>query len=55
MINPKITKKMSIKDIQNSLEVSYNTAQKIYSDIKKEYQISIVTLSHYYKYLKIPK
>lgn len=44
---------LKIKDLQNILECSRNTAQKIYSEIKEEYKIQIVTQMHLHKYLKL--
>lgn len=46
-------KKMTFKDIQNSLEVSECTAKKILKDIKNEYDIKIVTYRHLKMYLKV--
>lgn len=44
---------LKIKDLQNILECSRSTAQRMYKDIKGEYNIEIVTQMHLHKYLKL--
>ncbi|GFD91250.1 hypothetical protein KUL152_34760 [Tenacibaculum sp. KUL152] len=47
--------RLRIKDIVNDLEVSKNTAQKIYSDMKNEYKTSFIVYEHLYRYLNLNK
>lgn len=42
------------KDLAIILNVSLRTAQRLYQDIKTQYQIKNVTLKHYNDYFKIP-
>jgi hypothetical protein len=50
---PNGIEKMSVKDVCLSLNVSISTGTKILNDIKKEFDLIIVTYYHFKKYLKI--
>jgi ribosomal protein RSM22 (predicted rRNA methylase) len=45
--------KISAKDISNYLKISLPTAQRYYTDIKKEYELKIVTEQHFKNYFKL--
>lgn len=46
--------KITAKDIANLMDISLRTAEKYYTDIKKEYKLrSIVTKFHLFSYLKV--
>ena len=47
-------KKITVKELAVKMAVSPRSAQDLISDIKKEYGIKIVTMSHIKHYLKIP-
>ncbi len=47
--------KLRIKDMQNILSVSRNSAINYLKDIKEHYSIELVTYQHLCHYLKIPK
>lgn len=46
----KDTKILTVKDIVLLSEVSYSTAQRIYSAIKKQFNIRFVCYKHYKQY-----
>lgn len=48
-------KKLTIKDIQNLLDVTKGYAEKIHKDIKDTYNAPMVTECHLKHYLKIPE
>lgn len=47
-------KKITIKELSQKMAISRTNAQLLLQDIKKEYEIKIVTMSHVIHYLKIP-
>ncbi len=47
-------RKITIKELAIEMSISYCSAQTLYADIKKEFGIKIVTISHVRHYLKIP-
>lgn len=51
--NYKAFQKLSWKDIQDLLLVSDSTAQRYLSDIKQNFDITIVTYSHFKNYFKL--
>lgn len=46
--------KITIKELALKMNISFTSAQRLYSDVKKDYGIKIVTISHIHEYLKIP-
>lgn len=47
-------KKIVAKDIEFLLGVSLSSAERYYNDVKKEFNLKIVTRYHLNLYLKIP-
>lgn len=45
--------KCTAKSLMSEMSISRSTAYKYLSDIKKEYEIKIVTISHVNRYLKV--
>lgn len=45
--------KISAKDLRNYMVISESSSVKLLTDIKKEYDIKIVTIHHLMRYLKI--
>lgn len=47
------TNKLTAKQVSELLNVSVSTAYRYMKDIKEEYNLKVVTFSHYQKYFKI--
>ena len=46
--------KITIKELALKMNISYTSAQRLLSDVKKEMKLKIVTIHHVRMYLKIP-
>lgn len=49
-----VIKKITVKELAVKMAISTRSAQDLLKDIKREYDIKIVTMSHIKHYLKIP-
>ncbi len=47
-------KKITVKELSVKMAISHQSATILLRDIKEEYEIKIVTISHVIHYLKIP-